>query len=1561
MTVRKPRKRGESIAVIGMAGRFPGAGGLDEFWRNLIEGRESIISFSDEEVAAAGIEEAIYNLPGYVKAGSVLDDIEMFDAQFFGFNPRDAEIMDPQQRIFVENSWECMESAGYNPEECGGLVGVYAGLDMSTYLYQIYANLDKLAFIDPFQLTVGNDKDHIATQTAYRLNLHGPAITVQTACSTSLVAVCLACQSLLARQCDMALAGGAGISIPQRRGYYYLPGSILSPDGHCRTFDASAQGTVLGSGVGVVLLKRLADALVDSDTIRAVIPGYALNNDGATKVGYTAPSLEWQAQAIATAQAMAGVHPESITYLEAHGTATALGDPIEVAALTKVFRASTGKKQYCAIGSLKSNVGHLSSAAGIAGFIKTVLSLENRRIPPSLHYRQPNPGIDFGSSPFFVNTKLCDWDSPKGVPRRAGVSSFGVGGTNAHVIVEEAPKPRKSGPSRSVQLICLSARTETALETITDNAVRYLTSNPRVNLADVGYTYNTGRKACSHRRIIVAATKDVDGAREALRTRDPNRSVTMRSDSTDRPVMFMFSGEGSQYPNMGAGLYAQEPVFQKEIDRCCELLCSHLGFDLREALYPASSKLISAVERLNQTDVTELALFVTEYALARLWMQWGVKPKGMIGHSIGEYVAACLAGVVSLEDALALVAVRGQLMASVQQGAMLAVNLSEAEVQPYLSDDVCLAASNAPGVCTLSGPNDRIEYLEQCFGPMGVLCRRLHTSHAFHSKMVEPILEEFGRRVRQVRPMAPQLEYLSNLTGTWITADEACDPDYWVRHLRNTVRFGDSLRRALSDADWALLEVGPGQTLAAVARSQGLPAKPVVTSLPSVRFETSDLDYIVKSLGTLWASGGAVDFRMFYSGERRRRIMLPTYPFERTRYWIGTADKPVPVEEGNPRSMRDVSDWCYRPIWKPAHGSSRKHRTGAAARGSRYLVFMDPAEKPGAQLIDQLRTSGAAVTTVVAGPAFVAVDETSYTIRPDERSDYQVLFRDLAAAGQMPSVIVHLWNVAEAAKIPGAERFEEWQVRGFHSLLRIAKALVGQSISDTIRVVVFTTGLQMVNGDEPVNVNAAPLLGPCKVIPQEYPGLWLSNVDFDAREFGADLADQMFAELTAERPEPTVAYRKHCRLVQDYEQLRLTAPDGTGVRLRHKGVYLITGGLGNIGLTLAKALAETVKARLVLVGRSETPSRERWESIAQTGSGDVARRVRKLLELEELGATVLVCSADVTDRGAMCGVIEQAIQRFDAINGVIHGAANLSASAFTSIGDIDELIANTQFAPKVEGVVILDELLRDHDLDFILLLSSLSAVLGGLNLTAYASANLFLDSFAASKNQTSSARWISVNWDAWQFPEVEAHQKGDSSILPSEGAEAFRRIIELAPPRVVISTTNLRDRLARWIELESVRSTEQTTATVAGGGSTKPDSAMYTRPHLSSQYAPPTNKIEKRMVPVWEQLLGVAPIGIHDKFFDLGGHSLLAIQFMSSLREIFRIELPVQHLFESPTISQLAVIIERSIEEQQKREQQSAEEMLTEVIKLVEGLSDEEVARMLEEHSQQQEGTAHGL
>ena len=892
----------DGIAIVAVAGRFPGARDVEEFWQNLVAGRETISHFSEDELEPADpVDMESRRDQNYVRARGILDDIELFDAGFFKMSPREAEVTDPQHRVFLEAAWEALERAGYDPETYDGSIGVYAGMTNNTYfLANLHPRSDVLRNAGELAM-LGNEKDYLATRVSYKLNLRGPSINVVTACSSSLVAVCQAVQALATHQCDMALAGGVSIRVPQRRGYLYQDGFITSPDGHCRAFDERAAGTVFSNGLGIVVLKRLEEALDDGDTIYAVIKGAAVNNDGSGRVSFTAPSVNGQADAVAMAQALAGIDPDTISYVEAHGTGTALGDPVEIAGLAQAFGAVTDKRGYCALGSVKTNIGHLDAAAGVTGLIKTALALQHKTLPASLHFETPSPKLDLPNSPFFINAKLSEWPEQQG-PRRAGVSSLGAGGTNAHVVLEEAPHAAPGDDARPEQLLLLSARSADALDRSAAMLRAHLASDADTSLADAAYTLQVGRRRFDHRLAIVAnSPEEAIGLLESNAT---GRAAGAAQETLRPPVAFLFPGQGAQCPNMGRGLYETEPVFRTEVDECAEILREHLDEDLRTLMYPRDEDAPAAQDELAQTAITQPAVFVTSYALTKLWQHWGVEPEAMLGHSLGDFVAACVAGVFTREDALALVARRGRLMQELPSGAMLAVRADANDVAPVLDPSVTVAGYNSPKVTVISGEHEAIAFTAKLLESRGIAATPLATSHAFHSPMMEPIVDRFARIVAEVPRQAPQTRFISSLTGDWITDAQATDPAFWARQLREPVRFADGAGTLLDDPQRVLLEVGPGQTLAKMVRQQpGCgPSRAIVASLPRAGDGGADVRSMLTAAGRLWTAGTVLDWAALHGHSRRRRVPLPTYPFERKRYWVdpgmtqdGPADPPYPA------------------------------------------------------------------------------------------------------------------------------------------------------------------------------------------------------------------------------------------------------------------------------------------------------------------------------------------------------------------------------------------------------------------------------------------------------------------------------------------------------------------------------------------------------------------------------------------------------------------------------------------------------------------------------------------
>jgi amino acid adenylation domain-containing protein len=875
-----------------MAGRFPGADSIDQLWQNLTSGNETLTTLTDEQLKAAGISEELIRDPSYVKVRGLINNPEEFDAAFFGYRPREAELMDPQHRIFLETCWQAIEMTGYAPSKCPGNVGVWGGMSTgmtnNTYLLNnLHSHPDILEEEDILPAMLGNENDYLTTRVSHKLNLRGPSVNVQCACSTSLVAITTAYQSLMTYGSDMALAGGVSVSYPQHEGYLYQEGDIGAPDGHCRPFDSEAQGTVFSNGVGIVVLKRLEDAIEDGDTIYALIRGAAINNDGAEKVSFAAPSVNGQADVIATAQAIAGVEPETVTYVECHGTGTNIGDPIEVAGLIDAFSRGTDKTGFCGLGSIKSNFGHLDSAAGVTSFIKTVLCLHHKTLVPTLHYKSANPKIDFANSPFYVCDKTVPWEV-EGFPRRAGVSGFGIGGTNAHIVLEEAGEyaasnAQKSDVEEESQLLLISAKTAPALKDAVVQLGSFLGSSKNVDFANIAYTLRVGRESFSHRACIVA--KSPKNAAQVLSKFDRTKFSLGQAKSAEASIVFMFPGGGAQYVNMGYGLYEAEPEFAKWLDRGVSLHKERTGFDLRTIWFASNEE--AAEQEFIRPSMQLPAIFIIEIALAKLWQSKGIEPSALIGHSVGENTAACLSGVMSFEDALGLVSLRGQLFETVKPGGMLSVTLSVDELSSYLNDDLDLATINGPNQCTVAGQSDALKALEKKLEHDGVDVQVIPIAIAAHSHLLEPILNEFGNYLRSIKLKPPGIPFISNLTGDWISDVDAQDPEYWVRHLRNTVQFSDGVMKLLTDDKHIFIEVGPGKILGSLVKlHQADAASRVVSTLRHPREEITDSYFLLNTVGKLWVSGYPVNWSDWIHNEARQRLSLPTYPFQGKKYFV---------------------------------------------------------------------------------------------------------------------------------------------------------------------------------------------------------------------------------------------------------------------------------------------------------------------------------------------------------------------------------------------------------------------------------------------------------------------------------------------------------------------------------------------------------------------------------------------------------------------------------------------------------------------------------------------------
>ncbi|HEY8981708.1 MAG TPA: SDR family NAD(P)-dependent oxidoreductase [Streptomyces sp.] len=1491
----------EPIAVVGLACRFPGAKNPQEFWANLRDGVESVSHFTEDELRASGVPDELIAHPDYVPAKPVLDDIRGFDANFFGYSARDAVITDPQHRLMLEICWEALDDGGYGAADTRGRVGVFAGSNISSYLSSYLMSGAIEGEADIYASVIGNDKDSLATGVSYKLGLTGPSLSVQTFCSTALVATHLACQSLRSGECELALAGGVAIHVPDKVGHLHQPGGMEAREGHVRTFDADASGTLFGDGAGVVLLKRLSDALADGDHVYAVIRGSAINNDGSLKVGYTAPSVVGQARVVSDALAAAGVDPADVGYVEAHGTATELGDPIEVAALAKAFGPGP-RRQGTPIGSVKTNIGHLAAAAGSSGLIKTVLSVSHGQIPPSLNFAHPNPEIDFASTPFHVNTRLTDWTPPPGKRRIAGVNSLGMGGTNVHVVVEEAPETAPvTRTGRRYEVVPLSGRTPEAADSAVRRLREHLTARPELALTDVAFTTQTGRATFEHRRTLVT-----DNGLEG--------PVLGRAEPlVDRPAAFLIAGVGEQYPGMVRELYAREPEFRAAVDECGDILRYLLDTDVvalltgpRAAQEDPFAAMIRAREGkaadetpLTRTEIAQPAVFTAEYALARLLVSWGVQPAQMLGYSLGEYVAACLSGVLTLPDALRLVAFRAQLISRLPEGGMLAVARTPAQLTDLTEAGLEVAALNGPDVTVVGGENAAVDAYAAKLERAGIAHRKLATSHAFHTSMLEPARAELTGWARaNLRPGAPSRPYVSCLTGQPVTAELVADPEYWGRHMVSPVRFADGLARLLADPDLALLEIGAGQSLGAMARSHPdcPPARGtlIVATLPNAADPTPDDRTLADALAGLWLAGVRVDWAAHQAGRDPRRVPLPSYPFERTDYWIeGAAKKPgSPVPEALP--LLPQEEWVQAQVWRQT-----APRTGGLP-AARWLLLGDDDTLTG-DLRELLESAGG--TTVVVQPG-----EGDGAVRPGDPAAFRTLLKRLKDDGPgLPERVVHLWS-----RRPG-----DAMARGLHTLVALTRAMADAGAAKWALDVV-TSGTASVTGAESIHPELATLLGPVRVIPLEYPDVTCRLIDLDtdapvtARTLATELADGGH--------DPLVALRRGRRWLPDYEPV--PAGESADV-LREEGVYLVTGGLGGIGLAMAERLARDVKARLVLVGRTGLPPRDTWDTVLAdpAATDEVRRRLTGVRRIEEHGGQVTVVTGDIADPDTAARAVAEAHSRFGALHGVLHAAGlpGIGLMQFKTQAEIEKVMA-----PKVAGTDALRTALHGTDVDFLALFSSItSATGGGPGQLDYCAANAYLDATAhAAAQRPGAPRTVAVGWGEWQWNAWEAGLAGyDPEVREyfretrrtfgigfDEGWNALLRVLSLNEPHLVVNTQDFSEMAkgATRFNVEAIGKARDTWL----------DGARHPRPDLLTPYVAPSGDTETAIAEVWAQMLGLDQVGAGDSFFALGGNSLTGMEVMARIRRRLDIDdLPPHVLYEAPTVSALARHVTGSTEQ----------------------------------------------
>ena len=1543
-------RQDQRIAIVGMAGRFPGAESLADFWKLLIHGQSGIRNLTEEELLTANVPREEFEQENYVRSYASFENPTRFDADFFGYSPGEAATLDPQHRVFLECAWTALEDAGYDSQQFAGRIGVYAGAALNSYLVNLYNDATTRESVNQVQAVVSNVMGLMPTRVSYHLNLTGPSCGVQTGCSTSLVAVHNACRSLLDKDCEMALAGGVTIGQATPVGYLYEEGSIASPDGRCRAFDAEGRGTLFGNGVGVIVLKRFEQAISDGDNIYAMILGSAVNNDGADKVGLLAPSVSGQAAVIRAAVERSGISPDAISYVEAHGTATELGDPVEFAALDQALGKSlkeAGKQ--CAIGSVKSNVGHLDAAAGITGLIKTALSLKHRRLLPSLNYTTPNPQMELETKPFFVNSQLTNWGGE--YPRRAGVSSFGMGGTNAHVIMEEPPIP-VSPAARSMteewKLLPLSAKSKAALAVQKQQLIDgwstgfcLQTKQPKQGeaipdlacVADVAYTLQVGRQAMPYRDAIVCRSEA-----EAI------ASLNDETDSTyvdEQPsVIFTFSGQGSQYAGMASNFCNKNARFRETISQCWKMGAG------RESAPDVDNLTAILQQDLTATANAQPVLFAVEYALADLLMSWGVDPIALIGHSLGEYVAACLAGVFSLEDAIQLVQYRGEVMQRCPVGSMLAVMCDESILRSVLPNALDIAVKNSSNQIVVSGPTPAIDSFEQTLKVHQIASQKLQTSHAFHSRMMDAALDPFRTYFSKIQLHPPTRGVISNRTGTWLTAEQATDPEYWVNHLRHTVQFADGLDTLAGLANPIFLEIGPGRTLCRFVASQlGSDAKSI-QSLTGPFDQKPDSHLMVCAVAELWKRGVKLNWMEYNrswtdlpsstsdntpaSQPLRRRIPLPTYPFERKSYYV-----PLNKESTSPslRSDRVQSesdayepsptrsasrDWFYVPTWRssPVQAVTDAVRTIVFGHSSHFGAI-------------QAGLPNSKVTFVEAADSW---NETKmgFQIDPTAKQDYAHLLRRLQAT-ENPFRLLHLWTLQS-----------DESSLGFDSLVAMSQCLLDEKMTTTFQLDVVTNGLFSITGHEQLRPGTGVLPGLLNVLQQEVRCLRCNIVDVaetqiftskpESQEIEQGRVNERIKHVLQPSQDRIVAYRGHRRWVQTYEPFPLDTSESP--LLRSNAVYLIVGDfVDGLGMVYAKALRDRLSAKLILVAPSRLPGVDKWDTWLATHGNQhpISQLIQHVKGLGREGDDFVFSTCNVESASSLSSAINESLVRLHAegLQGIFY-ADVMGGEASCSLADLDLAERHRILTHKTVTVNALFESLRCNvDVpEFVALQSSLSSILGGQGFAAYAAANSYLDALAAAQELPCPV--VSINWDACELDEQAEDGKSQNrpstsklmndALTPSDVWEATTRILaDLREPQVIVSPQALHSRLIE--ETDPTNDPDNTD-----------NCPVVEPPTRSTDYVAPRTPVEAAVATAMGELLGIRKIGIHDDFFALGGHSLLAIQAITKLRKKFQVDVPMRVILQgTPTVAGIAKVIEENMSSLSEEDAAVVENLLDQI------------------------------
>ena len=1364
--MKKLEENKNKIAIVGLDCRMPGANNSQEFWENLVKEKESLTDFTEEELIAGGVSPKKYKNPNYVRRRGVVKDAEMFDAEFFNFTPREAELLDPQHRLFLECAWHALEDSGINPFNTEKKIAVFGGVGSPYQLINTVEDESILKYANLTQIITSNDKDYVTTRVSYKLNLKGPSINVQSACSTSMVSIVMGIDSLLSYQSDLILAGGVTIELPVNNGYTYQKGSLESPDGKCRTFDKNAEGTVFSRGGGVVALKRLEDAINDNDHIYAVILGGAINNDGNRKAGYTAPSIKGQVEVITEALEFSGICPRSISMVEAHGTATPVGDPIEISSLSEAFSQYTDEVQYCAIGSVKTNIGHTDVASGIASIIKTALSLKNAIIPASLNYKEPNPEINFSESPFFVNTKTIDWENTNETPRRALVNSFGVGGTNACVILEEPPLLNKTQKKEQYDTLFVSAHNKISFDGYCKDLKKLLETQPDINLSQLAHTSRTARMPMKYKAVF--PFKSYTDLLASIEKVSPLKQIT----SETKELVFMFPGQGNQFVNMGKELYQNISEFKECVDYCSTLLEPVIGVDIRTVIFPSDGDYKKLKEQIDETYITQPAIFIISYALAKTLQNYGVNPDKLIGHSVGEYVAAAISGIMSLEDALKSVAIRGKLVFDLPQGSMLAVLLSEEDLLKILPKELCIAVINSPELIVVSGETFHIELFAKKLKNEKIFNKKLSTSHAFHSKMMEPCLEDYRNYFKTVSLNKPNIPIVSSVTGKILTNIEAQSTEYWVNHVLDPVRFGDAADQVLVNESNVFFECGPGKSLeSAVKRRLDKDLKHTVIS--TLNDQTDAVISMDNALGKLWMENVFVDFDARFNSANLQKIPFPLLPFNRKPHLLDFSPKLHSTISGeNPKTFI-TENWYYTPSWKKTSAIDflPKLKKEEIPVSEKWVIFLE--SELSKSLVKNLQENGKKFYTVIKGEKYLE-NGTSFTINSTKKEDYVNVFESIKEEDTFIKVI-YSWTFSENDVKDKLllENAEDILNNNFYNLLYLQQGILSNNITENVRIVYLINNGFDVIGNGNVKPEKTLVIGPVKTLFKEHLGIssLLINITSFNTDFKNKLSVQIIKEVNTQTDENIISYSGLNRWTQIFEQIKIPKND-TNSLLKNGGVYIITGGSGGIGRVLSELIAKSVEgAKIIWTGRKVFPDRRDWEKllINKKTNSVLKEKIKTILKVENLGSTLAYYDVEVLDFDKMQQTFDDIENKYGAINGVVHSAGIAGGGVIALINkEKIEPVIN----PKVQGTLILRKLLKNRDLDFIHLYSSVTAIIGDIGRIDYTSANSFMDACANAPgwlHPTAAVR--SINWGQWGLLGMAADWRLDKQNKKNSQAE----------------------------------------------------------------------------------------------------------------------------------------------------------------------------------------------